>query len=116
MKDKNETASWMTLKSSEVHPTKSEQADADFWPNRLWPSLFDRLWPSLIWPTLAKIGVLVFWPNHKEQYIFKKKKHNNQDEKNKEEQNKEGSPGPWVTGGRRAGDRIEPAPGRVEAP
>ena len=70
-----------------------------FWPNRLWPSLsdrlwpnrlwttnFDRLWPTLIdrlwpkfgWPTLAKptrakIGVLVFWPNHKEQEMKKKK-------------------------------------------
>ena len=51
------------------------------WSNRLWPKNFDRVWPTLIdrlwptfgWPTLAKIGVSVSWPNHKQDFLRSKK-------------------------------------------
>ena len=35
------------------------EAVTDFWPNRLWPSLFDRLWPNRLWPSLFDR----LWPN-----------------------------------------------------
>ena len=37
------------------------------WPNRLWPSLFDRLWPNLLWPKKNdRLWPTLFdrlWPN-----------------------------------------------------
>ena len=60
-----------------IWPTLAKPTLANkFWPtlaNLNWPTLAKIWWPTLAKPTLAKIGVLVFWRNHKEQYFFHQK-------------------------------------------
>ena len=79
----------MTL---EVHPTKSEQADADFghpYLTDFGQHLGGRLWPYRLWPTL------VFWsfgPTTKN--ILLKRHTVIKRKKNKEEQTRRGPRGP----------------------